>query len=62
MFEHAVFCKFCSLLRSAMMSPREVINEQTLPSIMSCIGDVVVQWIERQTASVVVPGSKLGIS
>jgi hypothetical protein len=26
------------------------------------LGDVVAQWIERQTASVVVPGSNLGIS
>ncbi len=25
-------------------------------------GDVVAQWIERQTASIVVPGSNLGIS
>jgi hypothetical protein len=37
-------------------------NEQTLSGIMSCIGDVVAELIDRQTARVVVPGSKLGIS
>ncbi len=28
----------------------------------SVLGDVVAQWIERQTTSVAVPGSNLGIS
>ena len=30
--------------------------------VVAQCGDVVAQWIERQTASVVVPGSILGIS